>query len=293
MAAGEVGMTPAISQVCTLGSDFAADLDEFAAAGFSAVEVWLTKLEQFAESRGIAEAASMARHLGVELPVAAMQGGLVASRGPAQTAALDHFQRRLDLLAELGTTTLVLAADVPHPLAPDDPKVLQSTLVTLADRVAPRGITLALEFQSSSALVNNLQTAVALVAQVGHPHLGICLDTFHFLTGPSKESDLELLDSSNLRHVQVSDLSDRPRELAGNSDRILPGEGDFPWEALMRRLRAIDYRGPISLEVMNPAFMRGAAAQLAYVARQALDRILAVPEHPWSSPAGGQDTTTP
>ena len=84
---------------------------------------------------------------------------------------------------------------------------------------------------------NNLQTAAALVAEVGSPHLGLCLDAFHWHVGPSKTEDLGYLTADNLFHVQLCDLADTPRELARDSDRILPGEGDIPLAPLIARLR--------------------------------------------------------
>ena len=75
----------------------------------------------------------------------------------------------------------------------------------------------ALEFQSQARFVNNLQTAAALVAEVGSPHLGLCLDAFHFYVGPSKFHDLGYLNRDNLFHVQLCDIADTPREFAADS----------------------------------------------------------------------------
>jgi len=43
-----------------------------------------------------------------------------------------------------------------------------------------------------------------------------------------------------------------PRELATDSDRILPGDGDFQLPPIMDHLRRIGYRGWVSVELMNP-----------------------------------------
>ena len=40
-------MHPAISQVCSLGSSFEDDIDGYADAAGSAIELWLTKLEEY------------------------------------------------------------------------------------------------------------------------------------------------------------------------------------------------------------------------------------------------------
>ena len=56
----------------------------------------------------------------------------------------------------------------------------------------------------------------------------------------------------NLAWVQVCDLSGTPRELAGDADRILPGEGDFELGPIFEHLGRIGYDGYVSLEVLNP-----------------------------------------
>jgi len=46
-----------------------------------------------------------------------------------------------------------------------------------------------LEFRSSAAFCRSLDTTLALVNQCREPNLGICLDLFHYYTGPSKLED--------------------------------------------------------------------------------------------------------
>jgi len=133
---------------------------------------------------------------------------------------------------------------------------------------------LALEFQAKATFGNNLQTAAALVADVGSPHLGLCLDWFQYYTSPSKEEDLGYLTAENLFHVQVCDLVGTPRELASDGDRVLPGDGDFQFEPLLQRLKAIDYRGAVSIETMNPHLWQVPPRQFGEIAITALRKLL-------------------
>ena len=126
----------------------------------------------------------------------------------------------------------------------------------------------------SAGLGNNLQTAAALVHDVGDPWLGICLDTFHFAVGPSKTEDLACLTQDNLFHVHISDLADRLRERATDRDRILPGDGDLPLATIVRRLRALDYQGGVSVEIMNPQIWQIPARQVADASIAAIRRVL-------------------
>ena len=128
--------------------------------------------------------------------------------------------------------------------------------------------------QARAALANNLQTAAVLLEEIGSPHLGICLDAFHFSVGASKTEDLGYLTPGNLFHVQLSDLSGLVRELAADGDRILPGDGDLALDGLVAFLRRIGYSGPVSVELMNPQLWPVPARQFAEIAMTALRKLL-------------------
>ncbi|RPI89722.1 MAG: sugar phosphate isomerase/epimerase, partial [Planctomycetaceae bacterium] len=136
------------------------------------------------------------------------------------------------------------------------------------------GVRLALEFQARGTFLNNLETAAQSVQSAEHPHVGLCLDAFQFATGPSKTEDLAWVTRQNLFHVQLCDVADRPRELATDSDRILPGEGDFHLAPLVAHLGRIGYTGCVSLELLNPLFWQIPAQQLGEVGLTSLRIIL-------------------
>src|SRR5579872_2438161 len=186
-------MFSCLSQVCSLGSSFEDDLDGYADAAGSAVEIWLTKLEGYLESHSATDVKSRAADRGLKLAAAALQGGLLVSQGEARRVAWDQFQRRLGLCAELEVPVLVVAADFLGPFSQIDIERAQMSLRQAGEAAAPLGMKLALEFQARNTFVNNLETAVMLVHSAGNANVGICLDLFHFFIGPSKFDDLELL----------------------------------------------------------------------------------------------------
>jgi 2-keto-myo-inositol isomerase len=169
---------------------------------------------------------------------------------------------------------LVIAGDAFGPLTPQDLSRLSMSLSEAAMRAADAGVRLALEFDARASFPNNLQSAVALVEDVGHPNLGICLDWFHFSVGPSKLLDLYLLSRETLAHVQLSDTADVPREMATDADRILPGEGSSPPDELLHRLVEIGYAGAVSVELHNPRLWRVPPRQFGEIAMTSLRTLL-------------------
>src|SRR5271166_1020949 len=130
------------------------------------------------------------------------------------------------------------------------------------------------EIHKSSGFCASLDTTLALIAQCGSNHAGVCLDLFHYYTGPSKFEDLAYLSRDNLAWVQVCDLSGTPRELAGDRDRILPGEGDFQIDPILDHVGRIGYDGYVSLEVLNPQLWQVPADRVADLGHQAVCRVL-------------------
>jgi sugar phosphate isomerase/epimerase len=267
-------MIPCISQVTTLSTLFEFDIPAYANAGWSAFEIWLTKLESFVEGHGIAEAKSLLLDHGMKAAGASLQGGLLLSQGEVRSAHWSHFARRLEILAELDVPILIVAADLATEPAADDYQRASEALARAAEAARPFGVRLALEFQKSARFCASLDTTLALIAQSGAEGVGVCLDLFHYYTGPSKFEDLAYLSCANLAWVQVCDLSGTPRELARDADRILPGEGDFQIEPILEHLARIGYDGYVSLELQNPQLWQVPPGAVADAAHRAMVRTL-------------------
>lgn len=267
-------MRSCISQATTLSTPFEADVPAYARGGWTAVELWLTKLETYLASHSTAEARALLDEHGLRPVAAAGQGGLLLSRGAEREAHWDLFRRRLALLNELQVPRLVVVADFVRELSPDDYGRAATALAEAGTLATEAGVTLALEFQKGAHFCASLDTTLALIAQSGAVGVGVCLDLFHYYTGPSKFEDLAYLTRENLAWVQVCDLSGTPRELAGDGDRILPGEGDFQIGPILDHLGAIGYDGYVSLEVLNPQLWQVPADRVADAGFQSIARVL-------------------
>jgi sugar phosphate isomerase/epimerase len=267
-------MTPCISQATTLSGSFADDIEHYPAGGCTAVEVWLTKLERHLQEVSPESTRKALADRGVRLVAAAYQGGLLLSQGEARKAHFDHFKRRLDLCQQFDIPVLVLVADFAQ--APDADALGRAvvSLTQAAQWAAGFGVRLALEFRGADAFCSCLDTAVTLVEQCREPNAGVCLDAFHYYKGPSKPEDLDRLTAANLFHVQVSDVAGVPRELMTDSDRVMPGDGDFRLEPIVRRLKEIGYSGAVSLELLNPVLWQLKATQVVELGTAALQRLL-------------------
>ena len=267
-------MKPALAQVCSLGSSLENDIEEYAAGQCQAIELWWGKVDAYLEKHSTADLRGLLERHRMTAPVISYQGGLLTSQGDYRQEHWASFTRRLAICRELGVQTMVVAGDIAGPLGQQDLDRIQVSLAQAAELAGEQGVRLALEFQGRAALANNLQTAASLVGQIGSPHLGLCLDLFHYYIGPSKAEDLVYLTPANLFHVQLCDLAGTVREMAADGDRVLPGNGDFQIEPVVEHLRRIGYDGYVSVELMNPQIWLVPPRQFGEIALTALRRVL-------------------
>jgi len=271
-------MQLALSSVTTLPGTIADDISSCADAGCHGLEVWLTKLETYLEGKGAWATPTAIKKLLTDRDVkfigAAYQGGLLLTQGEERRAQFDLLQRRLSICQELDIPTMLIVPDNADHVDVHDIERVQAALAQAAELASSFNVKLALEFRSTTRWCSSLPTAAMLVNSIGSPHLGLCFDAFHYYTGPSKYEDLAYLTKENLFAVQLCDLSGIAREMAGDGDRILPGEGDFQLVPILDHLRHIDYQGYLTVELMNPEIWKMKPVQVAEAAYTCLRMLL-------------------
>jgi sugar phosphate isomerase/epimerase len=168
--------------------------------------------------------------------------------------AVAQLRSQLSVIAELGGDGVLTPASwgmfslrLPpfHPPREpaEDRKVLLEALAALGEHAAREGVWLALEplNRYEDHMVNRLEQAVDLgeevERQLGVEAVRVCADLFHMNV---EEDDLAaaIADAGpRLAHVHV-----------GDSNRLQPGTGHLDFAAAFDALRAVGYRGWLTLE---------------------------------------------
>ncbi len=131
------------------------------------------------------------------------------------------------------------------------PAARAELLARLADNLRPvldhaeaAGVRIAVEplnrFETS--LFNTVEQTMALIEAVGHPSLGLLLDTFHMNIEERDIGAAIRLAGDRLYHFHA----------CGN-DRGAPGHDAIDWVAVRDALIDIDYRGAVSIESFTTA----------------------------------------
>lgn len=243
-----------------------ASVERAARAGFDLIEFPLMDVPGFDRDHAAAE---LARHgiaasasLGLdETTDLTSADAAVAARGE------QRLRECLDIVAALGGQYLcgvIYSAMRKYSEPPTAAGRAQSAaaLRRLAERAEGLGVTLALEVVNryETNLLNTARQALAFLDEVGHPGVGLHLDTYHMNI---EEADLftPVVDAAaRLRYVHI-----------GEGHRGYLGSGTVAFGELFRALDRLDYDGPVVFESFSSA-----------VVNSDLSRMLAIWRNLWS-----------
>ncbi len=271
-------MNIAISQATTMAHSLEEDLEAFAKAQWPGLELWITKIENYLKNHSVQHLKDLLDSYPIQKIAASYQGGILQINQESQKLHLEQFRQRLEMCQALQIPLLTIIGDLSTnpgyiPQEKDSERFLLN-LKQSARWADSFGIRLGLEFRTRDPFCSCLETALSLVEACGEKNVGVVLDLFHFMNGPSKFSDLYQGDVNKIYLVQVCDMSSMPREFSRDSDRILPGDGNYPITELMQSLKDTGYQNWVSLELFNPVLAQMKASQVAELGYMSLQRML-------------------
>lgn len=170
---------------------------------------------------------------------------LVAKEETVRRSAIDRMKKVIEFAAELEAQVNIgsLRGILPEGEARQAGlSRVRDSLMELLDHAAEHKVCLALEPQNRFTInwLNGVAETLDWIDQFAHSNLGLLFDIFHAgIEEPSISAGL-IQSGSHLTHVQVSD-----------TNRLPPGHGHANFPELFHVLRALNYSGYISVEVLQ------------------------------------------
>lgn len=264
---------PLFLNTVLLGGNTQQKLTAIAAAGFQQAELWQQDVrEAGGDAAGVREHLSA---LGISLTdyqvLLDFDGAAEEYRSSKRQQALDI----LDTAVRVGANTVLVPANTDSGCQQE--KIIDD-LRWLVAEATQRGLRIAYEAMCWSTFINTTPAALAIVEQIDSPALGLVIDAFHIFALQHSVADVEQVPVDKIFLVQLSDVAQIPDrgELTdiARHQRLLPGEGIFPLQALLRTLRDKQYQGPLGLEVFNDALKKQPAEQVARQAMASLKTVI-------------------
>jgi len=199
-------------------------------AGFDAVTVWTNPPSQY--PRQVMTPAMLGDCLAA-LDATGVKVHSAEAFDLASAEAIESYRPGFELAAKLGAK----AALTYHLDGPDGDEAAD-LLALMVEVAGEYGLGINLE-PISMGKTRTLTEAGALVRASGS-NAGICFDTLHLMRSGGSPSDVDAIDTSLIRHIQINDglaeLTEEEALVEASGERLFPGQGAFPLDDLLRNV---------------------------------------------------------
>jgi sugar phosphate isomerase/epimerase len=247
-----------------------------AAAGFSGIGLHHEDLPRtIAAGVDVPEMRAVLRNNGLALVEIEFLGGW-ASVG--QSAGISPSLAGIEAVADALGGRQVSAGEFNGDFALDTEEALERAAKALranADRLAQRGLLVALESFPWSALANT-RIAIDLLRRADASNAGLLIDVWHFYNCGGHPDQLVDLPAAGITGVQLNDgpLVHENFLQHARAERHLPGEGELDVVGLIHAARRAGFTGPYCVESNTPEFRNLPVAEAARRAADAATEVL-------------------
>jgi 2-keto-myo-inositol isomerase len=254
--------------------DLPSQIDVASTAGYSAVELWVGDVQQFAQGGGsLRDLAARIRDRGLAVPSTISFFSWMSDDPARRAQALEQAKREMDLVRQIGATRIAAppagATDRPIALLEAARRYRQLLEIGAAIGVIPE-----LELWGFSKALSRIGEVAGVAIESGHPQACLLLDVFHIYKGGSSFDSLRFLNGGAMPVLHMNDYpAVPPRDRINDAARVFPGDGVAPLRSMLRTLRDIGFRGYLSLELFNPAYWK---QDPHLMARTGLEKMKAV-----------------
>lgn len=222
-------------------------------AGYRGMEPWVDELERYAaEGRSLRDLGKRFADAGISVESAIGFFEWIVDDERRRRKALESARRSMDLVRQVGGKRLAAPpVGATDRAMPDLLRVAERyrALLELGDTI---GVVPELEVWGFSRTLGRLGEAVHVAMEANHPSACILPDVYHLHRGGSELGGIKLLAPRAIPVFHFNDYPASPaREKLTDADRVYPGDGVAPLEALLRDLAAGGFRVMLSLELFN------------------------------------------
>ncbi|MFJ1583998.1 sugar phosphate isomerase/epimerase family protein [Streptomyces sp. NPDC088197] len=249
------------------------------AAGIGSVGLWRAPVREY----GVERAADLMRDSGLTV-TSLCRGGFFTATDPAERAtALDDNRAAIDEAATLGTATLVLVSGG-LPAGDRDIAAARERVADAIGELAPyageRGVRLAIEplhpmYASDRCVVSTLGQALDIAERFPADQVGVVVDTYHLWWDDMVPTQIVRAGAGGrIASFQVADwVTPLPEGVLLGRGQL--GDGCVDLRGLREQVDATGFRGPVEVEIFNPAlWARDGAELVAQIADRYLRHVL-------------------
>jgi sugar phosphate isomerase/epimerase len=251
-------------------------IDVAARAGYTAIEPWVRDVDAYVQGGGsLDDLAKRIRDAGLAVPNVIGFFEWVVDDDDRRRRGFDEARRCMELARRIGGQRIAAPPVGVTDRADLDLRAAGRRYRALLELGESMGVVPLLEFWGRSRSLGRLGEAAQVAIESSHPQACILADVYHLYKGGSDFAGLRLLHGQALPVFHFNDYPATPaREAMTDADRVYPGAGVAPLADILTDLRAIAFRGYLSLELFNRDYWKQDASLVARTGLEAMRALL-------------------
>jgi len=265
----------AMNEMTTYRWSFEQDVQQYAAAGISAIGVWRQKLGDCGESRG----SELLAAAGMKVSSLQWAGGFTGSDGHTHSESIEDAREAIRQASRLGAGCLIIHSGARGVHTHNHARRLfRSAIDRLLPAAETAGVTLAIEPMSRDCglewtFFHSVDEALELVNAYHHPRFKLVFDSYHWGHEPATLQRLP----DFVQHAALIQLGDARQPPKGEQNRAPLGEGELPLPKIIDSAIKAGYDGYFEVELLGEEIEVIDYEQLLTQSRQAFQE--------WTSPS--------
>ncbi|AWV98057.1 sugar phosphate isomerase/epimerase family protein [Arcticibacterium luteifluviistationis] len=229
------------------------EIELAAKAGFDGIEIWMRTLEAFVKEGGkLSDVKKKASDLGITIEDSIGFAAWVVDNDETRNKAIEQTKREMDMLAKIGCKRIA----APPFGATNEPgldlRKAAERFAVVCDLGKEMGVLPQLELWGFSQNLHLFGETLFVAAESGHPDAVILPDVYHLRRGGSPFEALEMINGSKIQMFHMNDYpGDIEKSKLTDAMRVMPGDGDAPFDDILSTLNAKGVPISLSLEIFN------------------------------------------
>jgi 2-keto-myo-inositol isomerase len=236
-------------------------------AGYAAIEPWISELDEYVNGGGtLKDLGKRFADAGLAVPNAIGFAEWVVDDAERRKKGLETARKDMAKVLEIGGQQIAAppTGATGGTSRRDDPKFTEPvSAVAAAERYMALlelgqavGIRPIVEVWGFSRSLSKLGETVLCAMECGRAGGAVLPDVYHLYKGGSNFEGLKLLAPQGIGIFHVNDYPKIERGTITDQDRVYPGDGVAPLKEVFATLKAMDYRGYLSLELFNREYWK-------------------------------------
>jgi sugar phosphate isomerase/epimerase len=261
--------------------DLVQEIEIAAQAGYTGIEPWIREIETYADAGGdLADLRKRIADAGLTVESAIGFSRWIVDDEAERADGLEQAKRDMDLVRQVGGSRIAAPPSGATNTPGLDLFAAAERYRALLDAGRDIGVVPQLEVWGFSQNLARLGEAVLVAIESGHPDACLLPDVYHVFRGGSDFTGLSLLSPRALHVFHINDYpAEPPRAEMKDSDRVYPGDGVAPLDAIVQMLHRNGIHCAWSLELFNPEYWKQDPLTVARTglekSRSAVQRALA------------------